>query len=402
MSLVLACGATMRSAAEPAVSEAGRRSLSAFLTDAVARGEVPGVVAMVVGRDRILYEGAFGRRDVARNVDMTVDTIFRIASMTKPLTTSAILMLVDEGRVKVDEPVATYLPRFKAPQVLVSVDDARGTLQTRPSTTVMTVRHLLTHTSGIGYSWSDPGLAAAQRATKSTNDSELPLVHEPGAQWTYGASTRVLGDIVQAVTGQAIDAFLEARVTGPLGMADTAFDVPTARHARVVTVHQRTNGRLAEIANPASLAVMPRGDGGLFSTAADYARFVQLVLNRGQAGGRRLLSETALTSMTSNQMGAVRVRQQPNADRARSLPYPLGAGQDTWGFGFQIASAAGTAPGLRRPGSLTWAGINNTHFFIDPQNGIGVIVLMQVLPFYDEAAMRVYRGFEAAVYRSLR
>ena len=276
--LVLAGGATMRSATDPAVSDVGRQSLSAFLRDAVANGEVPGVMAMVVGRDRILYEGAFGKRDVARNAAMTADSVFRIASMTKPLTTAAILMLADEGRLKVDDPVGTYLPRFKTSQVLLGVDEAHGTLKTRPATAVMTVRHLLTHTSGIGYSWSDPGLAAAQRVTKATNDSDLPLVHDPGTRWTYGASTRVLGDIVQAVTGQTIDAFLEARVTRPLGMVDTAFDVPAASHPRVVTVHQRTNGRLVELANPASLTVMPRGDGGLFSTAADYARFIQMVL----------------------------------------------------------------------------------------------------------------------------
>jgi CubicO group peptidase (beta-lactamase class C family) len=379
-----------------------RQSLSAFLGDAVAGGQVPGVVAMVVSRDRILYEGAFGKRDVARNVDMTADTIFRVASMTKPLTTAAILMLADEGRLMVDDPVSTYLPRFHAPQVLVGVDESYGRLATRPATTVMTIRHLLTHTSGIGYSWSDNGLAAAQRVTKATNDSELPLVHEPGAQWTYGAGTRVLGDIVEAVTGQAIDAFLESRVTGPLGMADTAFDVPVTAHRRVVTVHQRTRDRFVEIANPASLTVAPRGDGGLFSTAADYARFVQLVLNHGRAGGKQLLSEMAITAMTTNQISAMRVRQQPNADGARTRPFPIGAGQDGWSFGFQVTSAVGARPGLRRPGSLTWAGVNNTHFLIDPERGIGVMVLMQVLPFYDEAAMRVCRGFEEAVYRALR
>ena len=401
LGLVLACAAAMRSAGDPAVSEAGRQSLSAFLKDAVARGEVPGVVAMVVGRDRILYEGAYGKRDVARNADMTTDTIFRIASMTKPLTTAAILMLADEGRLKVDDPVGKYLPRFSTSQLLTGVDEAGGTLKTRPATAVMTIRHLLTHTSGIGYSWSDPGVAAAQRLTKATNDSELPLVNEPGSQWTYGASTRVLGDIVQAATGQTIGAFLATRVTAPLGMVDTAFDVPAAAHGRVVTLHQRTNGRLTEEPNPPSLAVLARGDGGIYGTAGDYARFIQLVLNRGQAGGKRLLSEAAVTAMSTNQMGAVRVRRQPNADPARTNPFPIGVGEDTWGFGFQITSEAGTRPGLRPAGSLTWAGLYNTHFFIDPASGIGVLVLMQVLPFYDEAAMRVYRGFEAAVYRAL-
>jgi CubicO group peptidase (beta-lactamase class C family) len=212
----------------------------------------------------------------------------------------------------------------------------------------------------------------------------------------------VLGDIVQVVTGQRIDAFLDARLVKPLGMVDTAFDVPAAKHARTVTVHQRTDGRFVELPNPASLAVVVRGDGGLYSTAADYARFLQFVLNRGKVGAGRLLSEDSIAQMTRNQVGAIRVRLQPVADAARTRPFPTGVGEDTWGFGFQIASTkASTTPG-RRPGSVTWAGINNTHFFIDPQTGVGVMVLMQVLPFYDEAAMRVFRGFEERLYRQLR
>ena len=391
----------MRSATDPAVSDVGRRSLSACLRNAVASGEVPGVVAMVVGRDRILYEGAFGKRDVARRADMTADTIFRIASMTKPLTTAAFLMLADEGCLAVDDPVGQYLPRFKASEVLVGVDEEQGTLTTKPATTVMTIRHLLTHTSGIGYSWSDPGLAAARRVTRTTNDSELPLVHEPGTQWTYGASTRVLGGIAEVVTGQSIDEFLRARVFEPLGMVDTGFDVPDSRHGRVATVHRRVNGRLVDSSNPPSLAVPPRGDGALYSTATDYARFLQLVLNHGRAGGARLVSEAGMAAMSTNQIGPLRVRPQPAADPSWSRPFPTGAGHDTWSFGFQVASAEGAHPGLRRPGSLGWGGLHNAHFFIDPVSRIGVIVLMQVLPFYDEPAMRVYRVFEEAVYRAL-
>ena len=400
--VLMAFGIGVISAADPAVPAEGQAALSAFLRDVVVRGEVPGVVAMVVGRDRVLYHEAFGKQDVARDLAMQKDSIFRIASMTKPMTSTAVMMLVEEGKIGVDDPVSKYLPRFGQPKILTAVDDARGTFETRPATKTMTIRHLLTHTSGIGYSWSDPGLAVAQRATKSTNDSELPLVSEPGERWNYGASTRVLGDIVQVVSGQRIDAFLQDRLTGPLGMMETAFDVPVVKHARVVTVHQRTNGRLVEVPNPASLAVVVRGDGGLYSTASDYARFVQLILNRGQAGGRRLLTGETVDAMTRNQMGAVRVRLQPTADPPRSRPFPIGAGQDTWGFGFQIAAPTTSTAPHRKPGSLTWAGINNTHFFIDPASGIGAIVLMQVLPFYDEAALRVLDGFEERLYRQLR
>ena len=157
-----------------------------------------------------------------------------------------------------------------------------------------------------------------------------------------------------------------------------------------------------EVPNPASLAVVVRGDGGLYSTANDYARFLQLILNRGQAGGRRLLTGETVDAMTRNQMGAVRVRLQPTADPPRSRPFPIGAGQDTWGFGFQIAAPTTSTAPHRKPGSLTWAGINNTHFFIDPASGIGAMVLMQVLPFYDEAALRVLDGFEERLYQHLR
>ena len=377
----------------------GAAALSTFLRDSVMRGDAPGVVAMVVSADRVVYQGAFGTLNAARQADMTPDAIFRIASMTKPLTSTAVMMLVEQGKLRLDDEVARYLPQFKSPRVLTAVDAARGTFESRPATKAMTIRQLLTHTSGIGYSWSDPGLAVVQRATKSTNDSELPLVNEPGEQWTYGASTRVLGDLVQVVTGQPIDAFLAAQLFEPLGMIDTAFDVPASKHARVVTVHQRTGSQLTETPNPASLAVPARGDGGLYSTAGDYAKFVQLVLE----GGRRLLlSPDTVAQMTRNQMGTLRVRLQPVADAGRSKPYPLGVGEDTWGLGFQIAGPSAAGHAKRRPGSLSWAGINNTHFFIDRATGIGVIVLMQVLPFYDEGAMRVFGGFEERVYRHLR
>ena len=400
--VLVAFGFSVISAADPAVPTEGQTALSTFLRDVVARGEVPGVVAMVVGRDRILYHEAFGKLDVARNVEMPRDAIFRIASMTKPMTSTAVMMLVEEGKIGLDDPVSKYLPRFGLSKVLTTFDEARGTFETRPATKTMTIRHLLTHTSGIGYSWSDPGLAVAQRLSKASNDSELPLVSEPGERWNYGASTRVLGDIVQIVTSQRIDAFLQARLAGPLGMVDTGFDVPAASHGRVVTVHQRTNGRFVEVPNPASLAVVVRGDGGLYSTATDYSRFIQLIMNRGQAGGRRLLSGDTVDAMTRNQMGTIRVRLQPTAEPPRSRPFPTGVGQDTWGFGFQIASSASSATPRRKPGSLMWAGINNTHFFIDPASGVGAIVLMQVLPFYDEAALRVLDGFEERLYRHLR
>jgi CubicO group peptidase (beta-lactamase class C family) len=395
-------GIGLRAGAAASLTNEAKATLTTFLRQSVTRGDVPGVVALVVTKDQVIYQGAVGQRDVARAVPMTPDTIFRIASMTKPLTTALAMMLVEEGRVHLDDTVATYIPRFAAATILVKADEARGTLDTRPAKAAMTIRHLLTHTSGIGYSWSDPGLAAAQRITKAANDTELPLVHEPGEKWTYGGSTRVLGDIVQIVTEQPFGQVLASRLLQPLGMVDTAFDVPAASRDRVATVHQRTAGRLVEARNPESLTVVARGDGGLYCTAADYARYMQMILNRGQLNGRRFLTDTTVAQMTRNQVGAIRVRQQPSADAARSRPFPTGVGQDTWGFGFQIAAPTKGNEPARRPGSVTWAGIDNTHFFIDPSTGIGVVVMMQVLPFYDEAAMGVLHGFETRLYRALQ
>jgi methyl acetate hydrolase len=380
----------------------GSTALSTFFADAVARGDVPGVVAMVVDRDKVLYHEAFGRKNTAKNVPMAKDTIFRIASMTKAVTSVGVMQLVEQGKVGLDDDVAKFLPRLKSPQVFGAVDEKAGTYDTHAAKKSITIRQLLTHTSGIGYSWSDHGLNIAQKKTGATNDSELPLVHEPGAQWTYGASTRVLGELIETITGERIDAYLEKHILGPLGMRDTSYTVPQAKYSRVVTTNQKVNGTITETQNPDPIPATIRGDGGLFSTAADYSRFVQMILNRGQLGGVRILKDSTVAEMSKNQIGSVKVRLQPTADPLRSRPYPLGAGEDVWGLGFQIAAPKSPSPSMRSPGSLSWAGINNTFYWIDSQKQIGAVILMQVLPFYDEAALRVLQGFEERVYKNLR
>jgi methyl acetate hydrolase len=380
----------------------GSSALSTFFNDAVVRGDVPGVVALVVDRDKLLYHEAFGKMNVAKNVPMAKDTIFRIASMTKAVTSVGVMQLVEQGKVALDDDVSKFLPRLKSPQVFSKVDEQSATYQTQPAKRPMTIRQLLTHTSGIGYSWSDHGLAIAQKKTGATNDSELPLVNEPGARWTYGASTRVLGEVIEKITGERIDAYLEKHILAPLGMRDTTYTVPADKYSRVVTVHQKANNAITETQNPTPIPATIRGDGGLFSTAADYSRFVQMILNRGQLGGVRILKESTVAEMSKNQTGSVKVRLQPTADQLRSKPYPLGAGEDVWGLGFQIAAPKMPNPSMRSPGSLSWAGINNTYYWIDPQKQIGAVILMQMLPFYDEAALRVLNGFEERVYRNLK
>src|SRR6188474_2768563 len=217
-------------AAPPALNTQGGAAIGAFLKTAIDRGDVPGVVVLVTGPDRVLYHEAFGKMSTAKALDMKKDTIFNIASMTKAVTSVGVMMLVDEGKLGLDDEVSKYLPAFKSPKVLSKVDLAAGTYETRPATKPITVRQLLTHTSGIGYSWSDPGLALVQRKTNDGSETALPLVHEPGEKWTYGASTKVLGDLVEKFSGERIDVFTDKHITAPLGMADTFYEVPTAKY----------------------------------------------------------------------------------------------------------------------------------------------------------------------------
>jgi methyl acetate hydrolase len=190
--------AHLPAAAPPAIDSQGNAAITSFVKDAVARGDVPGAVVLVTGLDRILYHEAFGKMNDAKGTPMAKDAIFNIASMTKAVTSVGVMMLVEEGKLGLDDEVAKYLPQYKNPKVISKVDLAAGTYETRPATRPITIRQLLTHTSGIGYSWSDPGLALVQKKTGAA-DLDLPLVNEPGAQWTYGASTRVLGQVIEKI-----------------------------------------------------------------------------------------------------------------------------------------------------------------------------------------------------------
>ena len=290
-----------------------------------------------------------------------------------------------------DDEVGKYLPALRDKQVISRLDLAAGTYETRPARDAITIRQLLTHTSGIGYSWSDPGLAMIEKLTGKTSTAELPLVHEPGEKWTYGAGPRVLGEVIEKIAGLGIEVFLETRIFQPLGMPDTGYSIAAAKRERVVTQHQCKDGGITEIPNPETIAGPPRGDGGLLSTAADYSRFVQMMLNRGQLGSVRLLKPETVREMGVNHTGEVKVRLQPSSKPDFSNPFPLGAGDDVWGLGFQVAT-------MQRPGSMSWAGIHNTFFRIDSKEELGIIILMQTLPFYNEAALRVLQGVETRVY----
>jgi CubicO group peptidase (beta-lactamase class C family) len=380
---------------------ANAAEIDAYLADAVRTTKIPGLVALVVDADRPLYTGAFGRQNVANDVAMANDTIFRIASMTKPVTSAAVMMLVQEGDVSLDDPISEYLPAFEDARVIEGFDAAAKTYSSRPAARPITIRHLLTHTSGLGYGFSNHTLAALVGPTPGASVTQFPLLHDPGSRWTYGESTRVLGSLVEEVSGQPLDEFLSERLFVPLAMGDTTYRVPAEKVARVATVHRMTADGLVEAPNPAEISSPVYGDGGLHSTAADYAKFIQLFLNEGRApNGTRLLSEATVSLIGRNHTGAVRVEQQPAAVPELTEPFPLGAGRDSFGLGFQITGAHDD-PFARSPGSMSWAGIFNTEFWIDPERGIGGVLLMQYLPFYDADAIATLQGFERLVYQGL-
>lgn len=376
-------------------------TLDSVLASAVEQTPIPGLVAMAVTADAVLYEGAFGQQNVAENTPMALDSMFRIASMTKPVTSVAVMMLVEQGEVALDDPIGDYLPELAGKEVIDELDAETNDYTTRPATGPITIRHLLTHSSGLGYGFSSETLFRLTGGSFEISATELPLLHDPGSRWTYGESTRVLGHLVETVAGQPLEAFMQARIFAPLGMSDTSYSVPPEKMPRVVTTHALVDGKLAENPNPENIAPAEAfGDGGLVSTAADYAKFMQMLLRGGSApDGRRLLSEATVRTMGENHLGDVRVSVQDAALPDLAKAFPLGAGRDGFGLGFQITGQH-SEPDTRAPGSMSWAGIYNTEFWIDPDSGIAAVLLMQYLPFYDGDAIATLIEFEHALYRS--
>jgi methyl acetate hydrolase len=394
--------AALRAAGTSAVatfpwSAVHRSAADAFLRNSVTRGDTPAVVAMVVDRTSTLYAGAFGQQNAAEHRPVTTDTIFRLASMTKPVTSLAAMMLIEQGKMGLDDPAAKYLPELAKLRVMTAWHQSDGSYDWRPPKRPITIRDLLTQTSGISYSFTDSRLAKLDGP--GVNELDLPMLHDPGTKFTYGPNTAIAGRVIEKVSGQTLDEYFRVHIFEPLGMHDTFFVVPADKADRVITIQTRgADGTLTEQPNAATLKSQVRGDGGLFSTAADYATFLRVILNGSRHGNTSLVTARTLRMMTSNQIGVLRISQQPTADPTLAMPFPIGAGKDTFGFGFQIEGAP-QVPGMRSIGSLSWGGIFNTHFWIDPHRSMAAVVLMQTLPYYDARAIGVLRGFERIVYR---
>jgi len=379
-----------------------------LLKIATDRGDVPGVVAMAATREGPVYQAAFGKRALPDGPRMTADTVFWIASMTKAITSTAALQLVEQGKLSLDRPIAEVLPELAAPQVLEGFD-AAGEPQLRPARRPITLRHLITHTAGFVYDiWNPemgrymertgvPGIISCQNAALM-----LPLVFDPGDRWDYGINIDWVGKAVERASGQTLGDFFAEHIFGPIGMKDTAFTLSSERRARLVGMHARgADGALGPI--PFELPEEPEfqmGGGGLYGTAADYLAFERVFLNRGHANGRQVLRPETVQQMSENAIGGLDVRLLKTAVPTYSNDAEFFPGMlKKWSLGFMISTEA--VPGGRGPGSLAWAGLGNTYFWIDPAKGIAGVILMQLIPFADPKAVALLEDFERALYAAL-
>jgi methyl acetate hydrolase len=381
--------------------------IDAALSRAAEAKEVPGVVALAATGTGVLYEGAFGLRDVVDGPAMTCDSVFRIASMTKAVTSVAALQLVEQGKLQLDEPIGNVLPELAAPQVLEGFDTS-GAPRLRPAKRPITLRHLLTHTAGFGYEMWNPQLIRYVAATgmPSVLTGELaalrlPLVFDPGERWEYGINIDWVGRAVEAAAGQSLDAYFSAHIFAPLGMTDTGF-VPSADQAsRLVRVHRRgADGSLEPITMEISHREFFSGGGGLLSTGRDYLAFLQMLLHQGRFNGAELLRPETVTQMGQNQIGDIPLRIMKTAMPELSNDVDLFPGVHC-GHGLASVVNAQPGPNGRRAGTLTWAGLFNTYYWIDPQKHVTGVILAQILPFADHKAVKLYGEFERGVYDAL-
>jgi len=383
----------------------GSAGIDTALRDAIERKDVPGVVALVTNQQRVLYQGAFGVADVSTGRALTADAVFRIASMTKPITSAAAMQLIEQGRFGLDDPVEKYLPEFANLKVFESFDAATGVYRLRPASRPPTVRHILTHTSGLGYPFTSATLRDFKPQPGESYPFGGPLLFDPGERWHYGTSTDVVGKLVEKVSGQKLEDYFRQHIFAPLQMLDTSYNVPQDKASRLVAAQQRAGERMdgaivLQTPQPGLTIPEPIGGGGLASTADDYGHFMRMLLNGGELDGTRVLKSETVTLMAQNQIGAVSVPALKTA-LPRSADFSFIAdGRDKWGLGFLITTDQ--VPGKRSPGSLSWGGINNTYFWIDPSRGIAGVILMQYLPFADTKALAVYDAFERSAYQLVR
>jgi methyl acetate hydrolase len=380
--------------------------LEELLTDAVTREVAPGFAAVVTDADLEVYLGAAGSLTASGDRHATADTVFRIASMTKPLVTVGALQLVEAGRLSLDDAVGSILPAFAELQVLDGFDSDTPVL--RPAASAATIRQVLTHTSGCGYWFGNADLARYRQLTglpdilgSRVGALSAPLIADPGSRWEYGISVDWLGRVIETITGQDLSAYLDEHVLGPLGMSDTTFSPTPPARERLMALHERHgDGGLVISERPwLEAPEFCAGGHGLYSTAGDYGRFLRAMLRGGELDGARVLSAESVDMAFSDQLDGLPLpdlipTQAPwLIHDVVALPF-----RQTWGFGFQLMLE--DIPGMRREGSGFWSGVLNTHFWVDRGSGVAGAVLTQLVPMFDEAVLETLAGFETAVYAS--
>ena len=382
--------------------------LDSILAKGIGRGAAPGATMVVVDRDSVLYEGAAGDRTIGSGVAMDFDTVGAIFSMTKAITGTAAMQLVEQGRLDLDSPAALVCPELGDIEVLSGFDND-GNPITRPPASPITLRQLLTHTCGFVYDLWNSDIAKWYEATSSPGVLSLqkaalrcPLAFDPGTRWEYGIGIDWAGLMVEQVTGMTLGSYFVEHVTGPLAMADTRFVHTPSMLERAAGIHARLpDGSLTpiEIESPES-PEFEMGGGGLHGTMGDYGRFIRMILNDGELDGNRVLGADTVAQMAANNIGDLRVSKLSTAAPQFSNDAEFFPGEPkSWGLSFQINE---TAVGTGRPaGTLMWAGLANSYFWIDRANGIGGAYLSQIFPFADQPSLDLFLELETAVYQYL-
>jgi methyl acetate hydrolase len=386
---------------------ASKGAIDHALRHAVEAGAVPGVVAVAADANGVIYEGAFGKRAAPDGAPMTADTVFWLASMTKAITSVAAMQLVEQGKLTLDADMAGVLPELAGRQVLEGFD-AAGAPKLRPARKPITLRHLLTHTAGFSYDiWSTdiarymefagvPGIITCRNAALTT-----PLLFDPGDRWEYGINVDFAGKAVEAISGLSLDDYLREHIFSPLDMKDAGFRLTAEKRSRLAAMHVRqADGSTAPI--EFELPQEPEffmGGGGLYGTGSDFLRFIRMILGGGSLNGARILRRETVADMARNQIGALEMGVMKSAQPQSSNDVTLFPGMvKKWGLGFMINTA--DVPEGRAAGSLAWAGLGNTYFWIDPQRQRGGVILTQILPFADAQVLDLLGEFERGVYQA--
>ncbi len=380
-------------------------SIDKVLQDAVDAGAVPGVAAIAADRNGVIYEGAAGPKAAGNDEPLSTSTHFRIMSMTKMVATAAALQQVEKGTLDFSAPIKEYCPEFADVQVLDGWDG--DTPRLRAPASDATVHQLVTHTSGLGYwFWSDD-LVKWEAATSTPNVLSganviftAPLLADPGTTFIYGINTDWLGKVVEAASGVTLDVAVKEGITGPLGMNDTAFQIAEGWKDSTTPVHIKTDDGWVD--SGIELNQTPEyyaGGHGLYSTPQDYIKFQQALLNNGELGGVRILRSETVDAAFTNQIGDLSFPEAiPTADPTATHEFNAGPGYK-WGYGLLLNE--NDVPGMRRAYSGAWAGLCNTHFWVDRTTGVCGSIYSNFLPFVPPEALELYANYEKALYASL-